>query len=150
MHKYQFPKDQNPEGKPSPPPQVHMFLALSYLVVSSTDFGQCWWLAAWVRGCYGCFKNDSSWLMWWVPLSPFPPHPSHFKAWISWSILQTRALLSLTTSGCWRPGGPVCSLHLHTTQRALVPSACSSDPEALTGGFSTVTTVGAITNMVVV
>lgn len=112
-----------------------MFLAFSYLVVSSPDFGQGWWLAAWVRGYHGCFENDSWWLMWWVPLCPFFPPPSHVKAWISWSMLQIRASLSLATAGCWRPGSHVCYFHLHATRRAFAPSVCSSDPEALTDGF---------------
>lgn len=135
MHEYWFLNNRRPEGKPSPPPQPHMFLAFSYLVVSSPDFGQGWWLAAWVRGYHGCFENDSWWLMWWVPLCPFFPPPSHFKAWISWSMLQTRASFALATSGCRRPGSHVCYFHLHGTRKAFAPSVCSSDPGALKGGF---------------
>lgn len=69
MYKYWFLNKRNPEGG-LPPSSLypHTFLSFSHLVVSSADIGQCWWLAAWVRGYV--VQSDSWWLPWCVSLSP--------------------------------------------------------------------------------
>lgn len=133
MNKDWFPNNRNPEGKPQPSsPSLHVSCIFG-------DFSYRLWPVL----VTSCLSKGVPWLFpeWFMMINVMNPSLSFFFHILLTSkheFLEAYFRLSYSLfNHIWvlGAGGRACYFHLHATQTAFAPSACSSAPEAPTGGF---------------